>query len=151
LLDAAAGDLASALVSLERALAEHESRGWPFERAQTHLALGETQRRAKQKRPARESLQAALAIFEELGAALWAEKARAGLRRLGGRPRGLGELTPTEERVAALVGEGRTNREVAAALYITERTVEGHLTRIYAKLGLRSRAQLARRGLGTSS
>jgi DNA-binding CsgD family transcriptional regulator len=151
LLDAAAGDLPSALVSLERALAEQESRGWPFERGRTLLAFGVTQRRAKQKRAARKSLRAALAVFEELGAPLWEEKARADLRRLGGRPRGLGELTPTEERVAALVGEGRTNREVAAALYITERTVEGHLTRIYAKLGVRSRAQLARRGLGVSS
>jgi DNA-binding CsgD family transcriptional regulator len=151
LLEASAGDLPSALVSIERALAEQESRGWPFERGRTLLALGETQRRAKQKQAARESLQAALAVFEELGAPLWAEKARADLRRLGGRPRGPGELTPTEERVAALVGEGRTNREVAAALFVTERTVEGHLTRIYAKLGVRSRAQLARRGRGASS
>jgi DNA-binding CsgD family transcriptional regulator len=145
LLQAAVGDLSSALHFLELALAEHESRGWPFERAQTLLALGETQRRAKQKRAARDSLQAGLTVFEELGAPLWAEKARADLRRLGGRPRGRGKLTPTEERVAALVGEGRTNREVAAALYVAERTVEGHLTRIYAKLGVRSRAELARR------
>ena len=145
LLEAAAGDLPRALVSLERALTKHEGMGWPFERARTLLALGQTQRRAKQKRAARESLQAALAVFEELGSPLWAEKARADLLRLGGRPRGTGELTPTEERVAALVGEGRTNREVAAALYVTERTVEGHLTRVYAKLGVRSRAELARR------
>jgi DNA-binding CsgD family transcriptional regulator len=151
LLAAAAGDLPNALISLERALAEQEGRGWPFERGRTLLTLGETQRRAKQKRAARESLQAALAHFEELGAPLWAEKARADLRRLGGRPRGLGELTPTEERVAALVAEGRTNREVAAALYVTERTVEGHLTRIYAKLGVRSRAELAGRLRGGAS
>jgi DNA-binding CsgD family transcriptional regulator/DNA polymerase III delta prime subunit len=151
LLEAAAGDLPGALVSLERALAEQEGQGWPFERARTLLALGQTQRRAKQKRAARESLQAALATFEELDASLWAEKARADLRRLGGRPRGPGELTPTEERVAALVGEGRTNREVSAALYVTERTVEGHLTRIYAKLGVRSRAELARRLRGDAS
>jgi DNA-binding CsgD family transcriptional regulator len=151
LLAAAAGDLPNALISLERALAEQEGRSWPFERGRTLLTLGETQRRAKQKRAARESLQAALAHFEELGAPLWAEKARADLRRLGGRPRGLGELTPTEERVAALVAEGRTNREVAAALYVTERTVEGHLTRIYAKLGVRSRAELAGRLRGGAS
>ena len=151
LLEAAAGDLPSALVFLERALAEHEDEHWPFDRAQTLLALGETRRRAKQKRAARESLQAALAAFEELGAPLWAEKARADLRRLGGRPRGPGELTPSEERVAALVGDGRTNREVAAALYVSERTVEGHLTRIYAKLGVRSRAELARGPRGDAS
>jgi DNA-binding CsgD family transcriptional regulator len=151
LLEAAAGDLPSALVFVERALAEQEGRGWSFERGQTLLALGETQRRAKQKRAARESLQAALGVFEELGAPLWAEKARADLRRLGGRPRAPGELTPTEERVAALVGEGRTNREVAAALYVTDRTVEGHLTRIYAKLDVRSRAELAGRLRGDAS
>jgi DNA-binding CsgD family transcriptional regulator len=151
LLEAAAGDLPGALVSLERALAEQEGKGWPFERARTLLALGQTQRRAKQKRAARESLQAALAVFEELGSPLWAEKARADLLRLGGRPRGTGELTPTEERVAALVGEGRTNREVSAALYVTERTVEGHLTRVYAKLGVRSRAELARHLRGDAS
>jgi DNA-binding CsgD family transcriptional regulator len=145
LLQAAAGDLPSALHFLEHAVSEQEGRGWPFERGQTLLALGETQRRAKQRRAARDSLQAGLRVFEELGAPLWAEKARADLRRLGGRPRGHGELTPTEERVAALVGEGRTNREVAAGLYVAERTVEGHLTRIYAKLGVRSRAELARR------
>jgi DNA-binding CsgD family transcriptional regulator len=145
LLAAATGDLQSALASLERAVAEQEGRGWPFDQARTLLALGQTQRRSKQKRVARESLQAALAVFEELGAPLWTGKARADLRRLGGRPRGPGELTPTEERVAALVGDGRTNREVAAALYVTERTVEGHLTRIYARLGVRSRAELARR------
>jgi DNA-binding CsgD family transcriptional regulator len=151
LLEAAAGDPPRALVSLERALAEQEDKHWPFDRAQTLLALGQTQRRARQKRAARESLQAALAVFEELGAPLWAEKARAELRRLGGRPRGSGELTPTEERVAALVSEGRTNREAAAALYVTERTVEGHLTRIYAKLGVRSRAELAHRLRGDAS
>jgi DNA-binding CsgD family transcriptional regulator len=149
LLEATAGDLASALVSLERALADQEGGGWPFERGRTLLALGETQRRAKQKRAARETLQAALAVFEELGAPLWAEKARADLRRLGGRPRGLNDLTPTEERVAVLVGEGQTNHEVAAALYVSDRTVEGHLTRIYAKLGVRSRAELARRRRGS--
>jgi ATP/maltotriose-dependent transcriptional regulator MalT len=145
LLAAATGDLPSALACLERPLAEHPDRCWPFERGRALLALGQTQRRAKQKRAARESLQAALAVFEELGAPLWAEKTRADLRRLGGRPRGSGELTPTEERVAALVGEGRTNREVGAALYVSERTVEGHLTRIYAKLAVRSRAELTRR------
>ena len=117
----------------------------PFERARTLLVLGLTQRRAKQKRPARESLEAALAVFEELGARLWAEKARAELQRIGGRAPASGELTPSEQRVAALVGEGKTNREVATALYVSVRTVEGHLSRIYAKLGVRSRAELAHR------
>jgi DNA-binding CsgD family transcriptional regulator len=116
----------------------------PFERARTLLAFGSTQRRAKQKRPARESLEQALATFEELGATLWAEKARAELARIGGRPRVAG-LTPSEERIAELVAEGRSNKEVAAALFLTVNTVEGALKRIYAKLGVRSRAELAAR------
>ena len=81
--------------------------------------------------------------FESLGAATWVEKARAELGRIGGRTREEG-LTPAERRVATLVAEGRTNKEVAATLFLGERTVETHLTHVYAKLGLRSRAELAR-------
>jgi DNA-binding NarL/FixJ family response regulator len=103
------------------------------------------QRRAKRRRAARESLQAAVAILEEIGAAPWAQKARAELARIGGRARGGDELTATERRVAELVAEGRTNREVAAALFVTPRTVEWNLTKIYAKLHVRSRAELTRR------
>jgi DNA-binding NarL/FixJ family response regulator len=117
----------------------------PFERARTLLVLGSTQRRALRKRAARESLQEALAVFEQLGAALWAERARKELWRIGGRAPSAGALTPAEQRVAELVAEGHTNREVATALFLTDRTVEGHLSRIYAKLGVRSRAELARR------
>jgi DNA-binding NarL/FixJ family response regulator len=117
----------------------------PFERARTLLALGAIQRRAKRKRAARESLEQALAIFEELAATLWADKARGELAQISGRAPSRGELTPTEERVALLVAEGRTNKEVAAALFVTDRTVEYHLSHIYAKLGVRSRAELARR------
>ena len=84
-------------------------------------------------------------ILDEIGAVPWAEKARAELSRIGGRAPAPGSLTPSEERVAALVAEGKTNREVAAALFVSERTVEGHLTRIYPKLGVRSRTELARR------
>ena len=80
----------------------------------------------------------------ELGAAGWAERARAELGRIGGRTQTEG-LTPAERRVAGLVAEGRTNREVAAALFLAERTVASHLTHIYAKLGVRSRTELARR------
>ena len=75
---------------------------------------------------------------------MWAEKARAELGRIGGRRRTEG-LTPAEGRVAELVAEGRANREVAAALFLSERTVATHLTHIYAKLGVRSRTELARR------
>jgi DNA-binding CsgD family transcriptional regulator len=145
LLAAARGDLAGALAAFERALAEHERVPQRFELAGTLLALGQTQRRAKQKRAARESLEAAAAIFEQLGARLWTERARAELARIGGRASNRGELTPTELRIAELVSEGRTNREVAAALFVTPRTVEWNLTKIYAKLGIHSRAHLARR------
>ena len=101
-------------------------------------------RRAKRKAAARERLGEALAAFEQLGAALWAQKARAELASIGGRAPSSYDLTPAEERVAALVAEGRTTREVAAVLYVTDHTVERHLSRIYRKLGVRSRAELAR-------
>lgn len=145
LLLADQGHLEAALARFAEALEAHERLPNPFERGRTLLALGETQRRARRRRAARESLQAALALFEELGAPLWAEKARRELARIGGRAPAAGALTPTEERVAALVAEGRTNREAAKALYLSEHTIEGHLSRIYAKLGVRSRAELAHR------
>jgi DNA-binding NarL/FixJ family response regulator len=84
-------------------------------------------------------------MFEDLGAKLWADRARAELARIGGRHAAGDELTPSERQVAALVAEGHTNREVAAALFLAERTIEGHLSSIYAKLGVRSRAELAHR------
>jgi len=145
LLAAARGDLDEALATFERALAEHDSVAMPFERARTMLAHGSVRRRARQRRAARESLQQARAIFEELGATLWAEKAGAELARIGGRTAGPGDLTPAEQRIAELVGQGRSNKEVAAELVVTVRTVESNLTRIYRKLGLRSRAELAHR------
>ena len=101
-----------------------------------------TRRRARQKRPAREAIEAALAGFEALGAAGWAAKAHGELGRIGGRTSVEG-LTAAEQRVAALVAEGRTNREVAAALFLAEPTVASHLSHIYSKLGVRSRTELA--------
>ena len=93
-------------------------------------------------------LEDARGAFAALGAALWEEKAAAELGRIGGRRASGAELTPAEERVAALVADGRTNKQVAAALFLTERTVEFHLTHAYRKLGVRSRAELARRFAG---
>jgi DNA-binding NarL/FixJ family response regulator len=84
-------------------------------------------------------------MFEELGATIWVERARTELARIGGRRGSGSELTATEERVADLVAQGLTNKAVAEELYVSDRTVEGHLSRIYAKLGIRSRAELARR------
>ncbi|MGH6914868.1 MAG: LuxR C-terminal-related transcriptional regulator [Geminicoccales bacterium] len=118
----------------------------PFERARTLLALGEVRRRAKQKRAAREALGAALATFEELGAPLWAEKTRAELARIGGRSPS-GSLTASERRVADLVAQGYSNKEVAAALFVSVRAVEANLSRIYGKLGIGSRTELVRRVL----
>ena len=117
----------------------------PLERARTLLALGSAQRRARKRRAARESLGLALAIFEQLGAAIWVERTRAELARIAGRAPGSGELTATERRVAELVAAGRTNREVAGELVVSVRTVESTLTKAYAKLGIRSRTELARR------
>jgi DNA-binding CsgD family transcriptional regulator len=145
LLHAARGEIPQAVAALERALAEHERTPMPFERARTLLALGATQRRAKQNRVARTSLNQALAVFEELGAAPWTEKARVELARIGGRRPAGHELTTTERMLAELVAEGRSNKEIAAALSLTPRTVETKLSRIYAKLAVRSRTELAHR------
>ena len=117
---------------------------YPLERGRTLLCLGVVQRQAREKRSAREALEQALRIFEELGARLWAEKARAELRRISGRAPASEELTETERRVAELAAQGRTNKEIAAGLYMGVSTVEAHLSRVYRKLGVR-RAELATR------
>jgi DNA-binding CsgD family transcriptional regulator len=142
LVAAARGDVEEALALLEQAVSEHEAVGDPFGGARALLALGIVRRRTRQKRDAREAIAAALEAFEMIGALGWAANARAELGRIGGRRREEG-LTAAERRVAALVAEGRTNREVAAALFLGERTVETHLSHVYAKLGIRSRAELA--------
>jgi DNA-binding CsgD family transcriptional regulator len=145
LLLAARGDLTGAQAGFERSLAEHARSEDPFQHARTLLAYGAVQRRAKQRGAARATLEQTLAIFERLGSPLWAEQTRAELQRIGGRSPSRGELTEAESRIAALVAEGRTNREVAAALFVTEHTVERALTRAYRKLGVRSRTELAHR------
>jgi DNA-binding CsgD family transcriptional regulator len=141
---AAQGSVDQATLLLQQAVVQHEQVGDPFGRARALLALGTVRRRARQKRAAREAIRAAISGFEQLGSATWLEKARSELGSIGGRTREDG-LTAAERRVAALVAEGRTNREVAAALFLGERTVASHLTHIYAKLGVRSRTELARK------
>jgi DNA-binding CsgD family transcriptional regulator len=143
LIAAACGEVERAQALLEQAVDELAAVADPFGRARALLALGIVRRRARQKRAAREAIEAAVAGFEEIGAAGWAERARTELGAIGGRTRSTG-LSAAERRVAELVAEGRTNREVAAALVLGERTVETHLTHIYAKLGVRSRTELAR-------
>ena len=116
---------------------------WPLERARTLLCLGSVRRQALQKKAAREALEQALAIFEQLGARLWADKARGELKRISGRAPASEELTETERRVAELASQGRSNKEIAAELYMGVSTVEAHLSRVYRKLAIRSRAGLA--------
>jgi DNA-binding CsgD family transcriptional regulator len=145
LLHASTGDLPDALGAFERALEAHAKFDEPFELARTLLAQGQTFRRMKQWGRARGSLGESLAIFERLGAVLWADKASTEMARIGGRAPGPLDLTPTEQEVADLVGSGLTNREVAQALFLSVSTVEANLRRIYRKLGVRSRTELSRK------
>jgi DNA-binding CsgD family transcriptional regulator len=141
---AAAGRVDDALAGYHRALGWYGEVDVPLDRGRTLLALGALLRRAKRRREARETLEQALRVFQLAGAALWAERARAELDRISGRAPSQGALTPAETRVAALVAAGKTNREVAAALFLSERTVEGHLSRVFGKLGVRHRTELPR-------
>jgi DNA-binding CsgD family transcriptional regulator len=142
LLCAAEGDPTAALAAFDQALTELEGVIAPLERGRTLLCLGTVRRQAQQKKAAREALDQALAIFEELGARLWAEKARAELARISGRSPASVELTETERQVAELAAQGRTNKQIAAELYMGLSTVESHLSHVYRKLGVR-RAELA--------
>ena len=145
LLQAARGQLPEAVAALETAAAEHERARMPFECARTLLALGSVARRNRQRKLAREALQRAHATFQELGAESWAARSRSELGRLGGRAPSSGELTPTEQRMAALVAEGKSNKEVAAAMVVSVHTVEAALTSIYRKLDVHSRTAMARK------
>jgi DNA-binding CsgD family transcriptional regulator len=144
LLAAAGADLDSALGHAEAALELHRNLPVPLERARTLIVLGQVQRRLKQRAAARASLEEALAILNGIGARLWAERARSELARISGRAP-VGGLTPTESRVADLVADGLSNKQVAAELFVSVRTVEANLTRVYAKLGIHSRTELASR------
>jgi DNA-binding CsgD family transcriptional regulator len=145
LLCEAGGNLEGAREALDRALAEHARMCCPFEYGRTLLALGSVRRRAREKRAAREAIEEASRAFDSLGASLWAARARDELGRISGRRPASSDLTRTEDRLAALAAEGLANKEIASALHISVHTVEAHLTRIYRKLGIRSRAALAGR------
>ncbi len=140
------GEAEEALASLERALREHDRLGWPLERARTLLVRGRALRRLGRRRDAAAALAEAGSAFAALRNPLWHAKVEAEERRLGGRRRAAGVLTPTEQRVADLAGQGLRNAEIAARLYVTPKTVEATLSRVYRKLGVRSRTELARRG-----
>jgi DNA-binding CsgD family transcriptional regulator len=145
LLLAAEGDLGAAFEALEAALTELDRVPYPFERGRALLSLGVVRRQAMQKKTAREALEQALAGFEDLGARLWADKARAELARISGRRTTSDELTETETRVARLAADGLSNKQIAAALFMGVSTVEAHLSHVYRKLGIRSRAALGTR------
>ncbi len=130
------------------ALELHERTVGPFERARTLLCYGERLRRARRRTDAREQLRAALDVFERLGASPWAERARTELEATGEQLRRSAEpvsqrLTPQELQVALVVARGATNREAGSALFLSPKTIETHLGRIYRKLSVRSRTELA--------
>ena len=147
LIEAAAGELDRAQASAEQALVVHERLPMPFERARTLLVLGRVQRRRGERRAARESLARAIEIFDELGARPWAEHARTELGRIGVR-RAPAELTENEALAARLAATGLTNREIAAKMFVSRRTVEASLARAYRKLGIRTRAELGAKMAG---
>lgn len=145
MLQAAQGDVAGAEIAANRALAEHDRVPMPFERARTLLLLGQLQRRRRLKDAASATLTEALREFERMGAPLWAERVRAELSRTKVSPTSEHALTPSERRVAELAALGQSNKEIAAKLFISPKTVEHNLGRVYRKLGIRSRAELGRR------
>ncbi|ASU84697.1 hypothetical protein CDO52_19510 [Nocardiopsis gilva YIM 90087] len=133
----------------EEAVNLHKSGYCDFERARTELLFGNMLRRARQVRRAREHLHAALETFDGLNAAPWSGQARSELRAAGEAVRtrersALEELSPQQLQIARFVAEGATNREVAAQLFLSPRTVDHHLRNVFAKLGIRSRVELAR-------
>ncbi|WP_319458315.1 ATP-binding protein [Mycobacterium sp. RTGN4] len=147
MLLAAQGDLDAAVDAVERAMVEHKRLLMPFERARTQLLLGQLQRRQRQKSSATASLGEALQTFEGLQTTLWADRVRGELVRTNVGPSGrtAQQLTPAEQRVAELAASGMTNREIATALFISPKTVDVNLYRVYRKLDIQSRSQLARR------
>jgi DNA-binding CsgD family transcriptional regulator len=123
-----------------------------FDRARTELLYGEHLRRQRRRAESREHLRAALEAFDSLGAAPWAERARGELRATGETarkrdPGTLAQLTPQELQIARLVAEGRSNKEVAAQLFLSPRTIDYHLRKVFMKLGITSRAELIRDGV----
>ncbi len=148
LLHASRGDQVRAIAAFEAAAVEPEppQEANQFELGRTLLALGTLHRQAQHKRAARDTLEHAVEIFERLGARLWSENARSELRRIGGRTASGSELSETERRIVELVVAGRSNRDVARELRLSPNTVAWNLSKVYRKLGVSSRTELAARG-----
>jgi DNA-binding CsgD family transcriptional regulator len=135
-----------AAAALSHAASSYGELGLEFDRGRSLLHLGRVQRRFKQRAAARRSLAEAEAAFDAFGCDGWAEQARAERSRISGRrATDQGQLTPSERRAAELAASGLSNKEIAGKLFISVYTVEAHLSNAYAKLGVRSRAQLAGR------
>jgi DNA-binding CsgD family transcriptional regulator len=143
LIAAACGDIQAAVIAAEAGLAQHDRFDRPLHLARTLLIRGAILRRAKQRRAARESLASAGVIFDGCGARLWLAHAQAELERTGRHHVKSGELTPTEAQVARLAAAGAKNKEIADQLFMSVKTVEANLSRVYGKLGIRSRTELA--------
>jgi DNA-binding CsgD family transcriptional regulator len=146
LLALASGRDEGALQDLVRASADYEARGLHFDHARTLLSAGRAARRLNKRRLARDLLGQAVGAFEEIGSPGWADAARVELDGISGRRRSSAAvLTAAEQRAAVLAARGRSNKEIAAELYVSVPTVESHLSHAYAKLGIRSRGQLRQR------
>lgn len=145
LIAAAARDTDLAAAHLERAVALHEPLGQPFELARTLLLAGTLQRRLKHKTQSRALLERARGLFGSLPAPLWRARVDNELARVGALRNHSAALTPTEQQIAQLTAAGRSNRETADALFCSVKTVEWNLSKIYRKLGVRSRTELAAR------
>jgi DNA-binding CsgD family transcriptional regulator len=143
LLLAARGDLEEAAAALEHAVSEHDACPMPYERARTLLVQGQVLRRLKRKRVARIALDEAATVFARLGADAWVARATAERRRVASRQAPEG-LTPSELRMARLAAQGLTNPEIAAQAFVSRKTVEATLARVYRKLSISSRGQLDR-------
>jgi DNA-binding NarL/FixJ family response regulator len=137
------------------ALRLHAESERPFDQARTQLAYGEFLRRERRKLDAREQLRAALGGFEQCRAEPWVERTRAELRATGETarkrdPSTIDQLTPQELQIAKLAGDGLSNKDIAAQLFLSPRTVEYHLRKVFTKLGIGSRSELIRESVGAA-
>ena len=151
LLAAATGDLDRAVETALATVPLHDRVEQPLERARTLMTLGILHRRSKRRRESRETLTAALDIFESIGATAWSAHAGSEIERISGRKTRPTGLTPTEQHVAELAAAGRTNKEIAAEIHLSVKAVEANLSRVYGKLAVRSRSELAARQVGFST